>query len=182
MTAGRRVNTSSQDWCTPPHILKAISKFYNGEIDLDPCSNQFSIVKAKTEFKLPYQDGLKEEWNYKHIFVNPPYGRNRENNTSIKDWLNKCLEAKEKYNSEVIVLVPVATNTSHWKEYVFGRADMICFLSDTRLKFMLNGEIVKKGASMACCIIYYGDRCQEFIENFKELGNALHLKTSHNEK
>lgn len=177
MTAGRKVNTFSQEWCTPEHIVNVVKDFYEGEIDLDPCSNKYSIVKAKTEFILPKHDGLKEKWNFKRIYVNPPYGRNRENKTSIKDWLKKCLEAKQKYNSEVIALIPVASNTSHWKEFIFGKADMICFLQDTRLKFMLNGEVVKKGASMACCIVYYGDRCFEFIKNFSKLGYVLYLYT-----
>ena len=68
MTAGRKVNTLSQSWCTPPKYVDVIKRFWGGRIDLDPCSNPFSIVHADTEFMLPEKDGLEQEWNdYKRI-------------------------------------------------------------------------------------------------------------------
>jgi hypothetical protein len=39
-----------------------------------------------------------------------------------KKWFVKCESANREYNSEVLVLVPVATNTGHWKNFVFGKA------------------------------------------------------------
>lgn len=154
MTAGRKVNTLSQNWCTPYKYVKVIRSFFGGKIDLDPCSNEHSIVGVEHSFCLPYMDGLKEEWNYPTIYVNPPYGADRNRGTSIKDWLRKCAEAYDRYQSEVIALVPVATNTSHWKECVFGKASSICFLYETRLKFLVDGVPSKKGAPMACCLVY----------------------------
>ena len=123
MTAGRRVNTQSQNWGTPAKYVNAVKAFWDGKIDLDPCSNEYSIVHAATEYRLPEQDGLKESWNYPTIYVNPPYGADRQRGTTIKDWLARCARAHIDYKSEVIALVPVATNTSHWKSYVFGQAD-----------------------------------------------------------
>ena len=161
MTAGRKVNTLSQSWCTPPKYVNAIKKFWNGTIDLDPCSNEYSIVKAITEFKLPEIDGLKEEWNFKTIYVNPPYGADRERGTTIKDWLGKC--------------VLVAPNTTHWKKFIFGKADAICFLYDTRLRFLVDGIDSGKGAPMACCIIYWGKRYNSFFEHFIEFGAVIDL-------
>ena len=73
---------------------------------------------------LPQHDGLKEEWNSMTIYVNPPYGSDRERGTTIKDWLYKCVESHKKYGADVIALVPVAPNTGHWKNYVFGQANM----------------------------------------------------------
>ena len=51
-------------------------------IDLDPCSNEHSMVDADTKYILP-TNGLTESWNYKRIFVNPPYGRNSDGTTII---------------------------------------------------------------------------------------------------
>ena len=82
-------------------------------IELDPCSNEFSIVKSNIKFTLPMNDGLLSEWNFKTIFVNPPYGADRERGTTIKDWLRKCADAHKIYGSEILALIPVATNTSH---------------------------------------------------------------------
>lgn len=175
MTAGRQVNTLSQSWCTPPKYVNAIKKFWQGKIDLDPCSNSYSIVNAQTEFQLPQIDGLKEEWNYPTIYVNPPYGSDRERGTTIKDWLAKCALSHQKYQAEIIALIPVATNTTHWKKYIFGQATAICFLYDTRLRFLVDGMDGGKGAPMACCLIYWGENIQRFFHCFIEYGAVVDI-------
>ena len=183
MTAGRHYNTKNQSWCTPIKYVEAIKKFWHGHIALDPCSNEYSIVKADVEYMLPEIDGLKKEWKYNTIYVNPPYGVDRERGTKIKDWLKKCVQTHNEFNSEIIALIPVATNTSHWKSYIFGIADAICFLYDTRLRFLERGLDIGKGAPMACCLVYWGDKINEFRENFIEYGAVVditNLKTISN--
>ncbi len=164
MSAGRTVNSQSQSWGTPLKYVKAVKLFFGGKISLGPCSNEYSIVKAEKEFRLPKNDGLREDWNYPTIYINPPYGSDKERGTSIKNWLAKCTLAHENYGSEILALVPVATNTGHWKQSVFGKARAICFLYDTRLKFLENGLDVGKGAPMSCSIIYWGNNYEIFIE------------------
>jgi len=175
MSAGRSVNTQSQSWGTPLKYVKAVKRFFGGSISLDPCSNKYSIVQAETEFCLPQQDGLALEWNFQNIYVNPPYGSDKERKTTIKNWLVKCALAHEKYGSEVVALVPVATNTGHWKQSVFGKAKAICFLYDTRLKFLENGLDVGKGAPMSCCMIYWGTKYEKFFDNFIEHGAVINI-------
>lgn len=176
MTAGRQNISNNKDWCTPKKYVNAIKEFFDGEIDLDPCSNEDSIINAKVEYILPEKDGLKESWNYPTIYINPPYGRDIERKTTIKNWLAKCAEANNKYNSEVLALVPVATNTSHWKEYIFSKATAICFLSDTRLKFRINGDENNKGSPMACAMIYWGNNSDNFCRIFNTYGKTVKLK------
>lgn len=176
MTAGRTVNTLSQDWGTPPKYVDAVKLFFNGTIDLDPCSNRFSIVRARTEYLLPFQDGLKESWNFPTIYVNPPYGADRESGTTIKDWLFRCADAHKKYNSEVLALVPVASNTKHWKKFVWGCASGICFLYDTRLRFLIQGQDSGKGAPMACAMIYWGKEYGKFYKVFIQYGATVDVK------
>lgn len=182
MSAGRQVNTLSQEWCTPAKYVNAVKKFFGGEIDLDPCSNEHAIVHANTEFRLPKTDGLKEEWNYQRIYVNPPYGSDKQRGTTIKNWLAKCCLANEKYSAQVLALVPVATNTSHWKQCVFGKASAICFLYDTRLRFLINGSEEHKGAPMACCIIYWGDDVDRFSKCFMEYGAVVDTRSLINKR
>jgi len=148
---------------------------WGGKIDLDPCSSKCSIVGAATEFLLPEKNGLHEEWDYPTVYVNPPYGSDRERGTTIRDWFKKIAITHKKYNNEIIALVPVATNTSHWKKYVFPIADSICFLYDTRLKFIIDGTNDNKGAPMSCCVIYYGNNRFSFIETFSSFGATLPL-------
>lgn len=173
MTAGRKIKTLNKDWCTPKKYVDAVRKFFGGEIDLDPCSSKCSIVGAKTEYMLPDKDGLKLSWNYRTIYVNPPYGIDYERKTRIIDWIRKCEEAYRVYGSEVLALIPVAVNTAHWKNYIFGKANSICFLADTRLKFIINGDDKNKGAPMACAIVYWGVDSDKFYKVFSKFGAIL---------
>lgn len=182
MSAGRTVNSKSQTWGTPPKYVNAVKEFFGGSISLDPCSNEYSIVNAETEFSLPKTDGLKEKWDFSTIYVNPPYGSDRERGTTIKHWLAKCAQSHKDFSSEVLALVPVATNTGHWKRSVFGYAKAVCFLYDTRLKFLENGLDVGKGAPMSCSMIYWGDRFKEFYDIFIEHGAVLDLTNLQGEK
>lgn len=175
MSAGRTVNAKNQSWGTPQKYVSAVKQFFGGSISLDPCSNEYSIVNAETDFKLPEKDGLNEEWNFPTIYVNPPYGADRERRTTIKNWLAKCALSYKKYNNEIIALIPVATNTLHWKNYIFGKAKAICFLYDTRLKFLENGKDIGKGAPMACAIIYWGENYKSFFNIFIDYGAVVNI-------
>ncbi len=175
MTAGRTTASTNQTWCTPPKYVHAIRRFFGGVIELDPCSNQHSIVDAVVEYKLPAQDGLHLDWNFQKIFVNPPYGADRERKTTIKNWLYRCNQTHINHGSEVLALVPVATNTSHWKNYVWGAASSVCLLYDTRLKFLVDGQDEGKGAPMSCAIVYWGERIEEFDREFCVFGAVVDL-------
>ena len=176
MSAGRTINTLSQDWGTPEKYIAAVKRVFGGEIDLDPCSNEHSLVGAGVEYCLPHRDGLKESWDFQRIFVNPPYGIDQERGTSIKHWLYRCAVAHSHYDSEVIALVPVATNTGHWKKYVFGRATAVCFLYDTRLRFLIAGRDEGKGAPMSCAMIYWGENFNGFFDVFIQHGAVVDLR------
>jgi len=173
MTAGRHSISDKKTWNTPPKFVELINKML-GDIILDPCSNDTSMIDAKIKYILP-TDGLKESWNYKTLFVNPPYGRSVESKTSIYDWIKKGVEAYENNNSEILYLIPVATNTKHFKDFIFKKAQGICFLNDTRLKFWSDGKEDKKGAPMACCFVYFGDRYDKFQEVFSNNGRCFKI-------
>jgi len=176
MSAGRTINTLSQEWGTPHKYVDAVREFFDGTIDLDPCSNEFSIVHAVTEYRLPDQDGLRESWDFKKIYVNPPYGIDKIRGTKIKHWLYRCAEAHKTHGAEVLALVPVATNTGHWKNYVFGRATAISFLYDTRLRFLVDGRDEGKGAPMSCAMIYWGKQYEKFYDIFIQFGAIIDLR------
>jgi len=175
MTAGRNAVSKKKDWCTPPKYVEAVRNVFNGKISLDPCSDKYSFVNAETEYMLPDKDGLKESWDFPTIYVNPPYGGFKGRTSTIYDWLKRCYEANKKYNSEVLALVPVATNTDHWKEFIFSKTTAICFLYDTRLKFYEGGKEMKKGAPMACAMIYWGITYNKFYNIFVKYGAVLNI-------
>jgi hypothetical protein len=176
MSAGRTVNSLSQDWGTPQKYVDAVKEFFRDEIDLDPCSNEYSIVGAKHEYRLPKHDGLRESWNFKKIYVNPPYGTDRDRGTRIKHWLFLCADAHKRFGSEVLSLIPVATNTGHWKNYVWGRATAVAFLYDTRLKFRVDDKDGGKGAPMSCSMVYWGKDYSRFLEVFIQYGAVVDVR------
>ena len=169
MAAGRKNSKENNvHWNTPQKIVDLVSAFFCGEVHLDPCSNEYSIIKAKRSVELP-ECGLSLDWSpYGNIFINPPYGR------GIKSWFKKAREVQKTHNSSLILLVPVSTNTSHWKEYVFNHEDTcVCFISDSRLKFGIDGSEDNKGAPMACALIYFGKEVDKFKVMFSTIGNFL---------
>lgn len=174
MTAGRHPVSLTKHWCTPQKYVDAVTAVFGGAIDLDPCSNEYSTVNARVEYRLPEHDGLKESWDYPRIYVNPPYGRDAERGTTIANWFARIAEAA-RHGAEVQALVPVATNTAHWEDFVYPVASAICFLYDTRLHFVINGNEDTKGAPMSCCMIYYGPHPGRFGEVFREYGAVLFL-------
>ncbi len=179
MSAGRSINSLSQEWGTPEKYVTAVREVLGGVIHLDPCSNEHSIVRAKVEYRLPERNGLLDSWDYPTIYVNPPYGRDQRSGTSIKNWLQRCSMAFRDYGSEVLALVPVATNTRHWKDYVFSDATSVCFLYDTRLRFLENGQDVGKGAPMSCAMIYWGRDIDAFQDVFDAFGAVVDLRPLH---
>lgn len=175
MTAGRKSVSDMKDWCTPGKYVAAVKDVFGGKIELDPCSSKYSIVGAENEYLLPKQDGLSLSWEYKSIYVNPPYGNDKERGTTIRHWLRKIAETRGNCDTEIIALIPVATNTRHWKEYVYPKAAAISFLYDTRLKFIIAGDENTKGAPMSCACVYYGSNVSRFIDVFSQHGATLPL-------
>lgn len=174
MTAGRQALSQTKDWCTPPDILDSVREVFEGQIDLDPCSNAFSMVDARVSYKLPDHDGLVESWDFPTIFVNPPYGSDPQRGTRIAHWFARIADAFAS-GAEVITLVPVATNTAHWKRYVYPVAKAVCFLYQPRVKFYIEGKEDPKGAPMSCAVIYYGTNFERFSEAFTRHGAVLPL-------
>lgn len=67
----------------------------------------------------------------------------------------------------MIALVPVATNTSHWKDHVWPAAAGVCFVAEPRFKFLLEGNPDNKGAPVAVAVIYWGHRYEAFKAEFE---------------
>jgi hypothetical protein len=173
MSAGRTNISKNKSWNTPPKYVNLITEFF-GKIELDPCSNEYSLINSENKYMLP-TNGLEESWNFKTIFVNPPYGRDIEFKTSIYDWIYKGVETNNTYGSEILYLIPTATNTKHFKDLIFKKACGICFLADTRLKFWQEGKEDKKGAPMSCTMIYFGNNYEKFENIFSNSGKCFKI-------
>lgn len=132
---------------------------------MDPCSNTESSVGALTTYQLP-TDGLNESWDFPTIYVNPPYGYDRARGTRIGTWVRRCSVAHVEHGSEIISLIPTATNTAYWQDLVFKYTHAVCFIREPRVKFYVKRGEKTKGAPMACSFLYWGTRVEAFCSAF----------------
>jgi len=169
MTAGRTSAETDKEWFTPPDLADEARTFLRG-VALDPCGAKGDFIAADKQVVLPC-DGLSIDWNsYRSIWCNPPYGRSSVKGKTIRNWLAKCAEAA-RCGSEVLALVPVATNTTHWFQHIWPSYAAICFFSAPRFKFIGAGS---KGAPMAVCLIYWGADTLRFARTFGYRGNTIY--------
>ena len=105
-----------QTFNTPEDVLRVIRRF--DAIGLDPCSNDRSIVRAATEWRLERDgDSLTRNWRGHGLtFVNPPYSR------WLKRWMAKCSMS----GAEIISLTPARTDTKAWHSFA-STAEAVCF-------------------------------------------------------
>jgi len=113
-------------WTTPVAIVSLVREAFGKPIDLDPCSNRFSKVGARTAWNFA-DDGLSREWNRGkrlNIYVNPPYSK-------PAPWMARCLAAARS-GARVIACVRCDTSTLWFRDC--WKAEAICF-PFSRVKF-----------------------------------------------
>ena len=122
MSGHQRTNGKTDEWLTPPEIIKGLGSF-----DLDPCAtdsqawNRRPWPTAKTMYS-KQDDGLGREWAGR-VWLNPPYG------PGIRRWL-----AKLSKHGNGIALVFARTETGWFQDSVFRTATALFFLSG-RIRF-----------------------------------------------
>ena len=153
------------DWNTPANVLEVVNAI--DEIGLDPCSNPNSIVKAKTTYTLPKQDGLRRPWTRRGlVYVNPPYGR------EIVAWMRRCQQQAAR-GVEIVALVPVRADTRWWHTYcVPPKADAVCFWQG-RLRFLGAPTC----APFSSALVYWGPRRPAFLRAASKVGALWYINT-----
>jgi len=90
------------DWCTPEWLTMLLP-----HVDLDPCSNAYSTVRALRTYRLDRgEDGLRDRWAGS-VFVNPPYD-------DILPWVRKRIDSPDV--TGCAFLVNVDPSTRWWRE------------------------------------------------------------------
>lgn len=101
-------------WETPQDFFDKLNEEFH--FDLDPCANA-NNHKCPLYFTKEI-DGLKQDWQGRTVFCNPPYGR------AIAAWVKKCYEESLKPNTKVVMLIPARTDTSYFHDYIYHHADL----------------------------------------------------------
>jgi hypothetical protein len=116
------IDVDRDTWTTPQYLTDAI-----GSVDLDPCSNERSHVRAARTFRLDNgQDGLvlAKFVDHNHrVFINPPYSRGQ-----VELWIR----AYE--HTRFVFLLRLDTSTQ-WFAQLMRRTETICVLKEKRLNF-----------------------------------------------
>lgn len=105
-------NGISNDWLTPPAIIKALGKFR-----LDPCAHPKQFYRTASHMIHPPADGLADPWRGR-VWLNPPYG------SQLHRWIRRLAE-----HGDGIALVPARTEVEKWFwPFIWEAADAVLFL------------------------------------------------------
>lgn len=123
---------SSEHWSTPEDLYHALDFEFN--FDDDPCP-------------LNGSGGLEKEWG-SCSFVNPPYGKGKE-----EPWILKAIEESKK-GKTVVMLLKAATDTKRFHGLILPYATEIRFLRG-RLKYKKDKREEFWGAPFPSMIVIF---------------------------
>lgn len=98
-------SSKTDEWATPQDFYDKLAAEF--KFNLDPCATSQNH-KCDLYFT-EKEDGLKQDWSGKRVFMNPPYGR------QIKVWIEKAFKSKA---AVCVCLIPSRTDTSYWHDFV----------------------------------------------------------------
>ena len=123
----RGVYCGNYEWYTPPEILEKIRFCFDGQIDLDPCSNPTAQKNVQaTTYYTKQDDGLAKDWSGK-LFMNPPYSA-----PLVRAFVFKLLDSPQV--TSWITLTNNSTETQ-WCKTLWQSMDFVIFPS-FRLGFL----------------------------------------------
>lgn len=136
-------NPQTDEWLTPPHILKALGPF-----DLDPCTPAGGMPWPTAERMLTVEeDGLSAPWGPAElVWLNPPY-------SDVEPWMARLAR-----HGHGIALVFARTETAWWFESVWPHCSMLLFLKGRLTFHRGDGTASKAGhnAGGPSVLIAYG--------------------------
>ena len=130
----------TDEWLTPPEIIKAL-----GEFDLDPADieerQNFGKIMPPTAKNSFCVDGLDPKTIWKgRVWLNPPFNRYER-----PKWMKRMSE-----HNNGIMLVPAACETDAFYKYVWGKASGILFLKGRPHFYRITG--IRAKANSGCTI------------------------------
>jgi hypothetical protein len=153
---------------TPTRYIDAVKNVL-GSITLDPFSCKYAndhFVKAAYYFTKEIS-ALDKEWDYKTVFMNPPYS-----NGEYTPAVEKFLEELERWNFEAITLTNNNTDTITTQR-LMKAASAYCFPAK-RINYHFPKHIEKKeGNRFGQLFCYFGNDTNLFRTVFDKFGITL---------
>lgn len=151
-------SAASDDWITPPEIVKSLGKF-----DLDVCACIPQPFKYADRQFTVVEDGLKQSWEGR-VWCNPPYGR------SAAAFIEKLAA-----HGNGILLIFARVETRNWFDHIWPKADAVFFFKG-RLSFYRPDGKVGDCAGAPSALIAYGKENVLALERLKDKGVLLKLR------
>lgn len=150
----------SDDWLTPPEIVKALSPF-----DLDPCASVDQPWETATVQWTIDDDGLSRDWSG-FVWCNPPFG------PFAARWLAKLAD-----HGNGIALVPARTETRWFVREVWDRATAMLFLyGRPHFHHPVTGERGKLNSGAPIVLVAYGQRASLRLSGSDLNGSFVKLR------
>ncbi len=163
----------SDSWGTPPDMLGRLGRF-----DLDPCAFPRPLKACATySLALPFEDGLKSDWSIGEskagelqpqdrvrVWCNPPFNRYER-----PKWMRKMAE-----HGNGIMLIPAATETKAFAEFVWSMADAVCFVYGRPHFHYVDGTRAKANCGCSIVLVAYGESNVVALIH-SELGRTVRL-------
>lgn len=149
---------TSDEWCSPPEVSIPLFDFW-GWADVDPCSNERSIIKAREKYTW---GGLVRPWGEK-TYENHPYSKN-------EPWIDKaCGEMKCGNVLELVILCMTATSTIWWHNAMNRPRRNPRVICTKRLFFLGPDGKPVDSSRFEPALIYYGKHTSKFDRHFKHI-------------
>jgi len=164
-----KYKTDKDEWETPQWLFDLLDQEFH--FDCDAAASREN-TKCRTWFgydseqgKEFFSDGAKEDWNLFPLasgqntckyFLNPPYSAG-----NIDKFMKKAYEESQK-GAVVVCLVPCATDTNWWHNYVM-KAQEIRFIKG-RVKFIgydEQGQKIKNSPTFSSCVVIFDQKLEQ---------------------
>jgi phage N-6-adenine-methyltransferase len=163
------IESSTNEWYTPHHIVASVKAVFDGVIGLDPysCDAAQAIVGADHYFTKE-EDAFLSDWPVvTKVFANPPYERK-----VIDRCITQLIEYQRRFTTvrdfEMIVLVNAATEVG-WFFTLLTNCDAVCFTRG-RLEYIRGANQGKAGNPRGQALFYFGNDPERFGEIFSQHG------------
>lgn len=158
-THHHQLETSSKtdEHYTPAKIKDALTRFRPEGFSLDPCSNSHTEPNIVADCHYTKEDdGLNSPW-FGSVFCNPPF-------SAVKAWVQKAIDELN-YDTEELIFLSKFDARVGWFPILMDNADLFCVVQG----YCRYGES-KNAATFSTVLWYFGDRHDDFMHSFKDLG------------
>ncbi len=160
MKTHQRAIGKSDTWLTPPGIMTNLGTF-----NLDPACPDYIVRPLAGCCYDKKEDGLKKKW-FGRVWLNPPFNRGQR-----AAWMSKMAD-----HGNGIMLVPAATETAAFFDFVWDRADAILFLKGRPHFHTANDVRSKANCGCSICLVAYGSMNRLVLRESGLPGHLVVLK------